>query len=72
MQEKLTYEQAMEKLEALAARLERGDVPIDEMAAHLKEAQQMIKYCRNQLYKADESVKRILSPDVAADGSANL
>ena len=66
MQKELTYEQAMERLENLAARLERGDVPIDEMANQLKEAQQMIKYCRDCLYAADQAVQQILSPESEA------
>ena len=63
MQEELTYEQALQRLETLAGQLERGDVPIDEMARQLREAQKLVKHCRDLLYKADEAVKEILGKE---------
>lgn len=56
----MTYEEAINKLETLARRMEQGSVPVDEMADRLREAQDLIKYCRERLVKADEAVKEIL------------
>ena len=64
--EKLTYEQAVTRLEALAREMEQGAVPIDEMADRLREAQGLIKQCRAQLYAADEAVKGLLDEEDAA------
>ncbi len=63
MEEKLTYEQAMARLEALATKMEQGTMPIDELADRLREAQGLIKFCREQLYAADKAVQQILSPE---------
>lgn len=57
---KMTYEQAIERLEQLAQQMEQGEVPIDEMVTRLREAQTLIKQCRQQLTKADEQVRQIL------------
>ena len=57
---KLTYEQAIDRLEQLAQQMEQGEVPIDEMVTRLREAQTLIKQCRQQLTKADEQVRQIL------------
>ena len=57
---KLTYEQAVDRLEQLAQQMEQGEVPIDEMVSRLREAQTLIKQCRQQLTKADEQVRQIL------------
>ena len=46
MQEELTYEQAMQKLEALTQQMERGEVGIDEMAKRLQEAQRLMQFCK--------------------------
>jgi exodeoxyribonuclease VII small subunit len=62
-EKKLTYEQAIAQLEQLAQQMERGDVPIDEMAARLQQAQSLIKHCREQLGAADRAVQQILSPE---------
>ena len=57
---KLTYEEAIARLEALAARMEQSEIGIDELADSLREAQQLIQYCRKRLYAADEAVLQIL------------
>ena len=58
--EEITYEVAMKRLETLAREMEAGKVPIDLLATKLKEAQQLLTFCREQLTKADEEVKKLL------------
>ena len=36
---------------------------IDQLAARLKEAQKLIKYCKDTLYKTDEKIKALLGED---------
>ena len=60
-EKKLTYEQAIAQLEQLAQHMEQGSVPIDELATKLREAQNLIKFCREQLTDADKSVQKILN-----------
>ena len=59
-QTEMTYESAMTRLEALAREMEAGDVPIDRLAAKLKEAQQMLAFCKAKLTHADEEVQKLL------------
>ncbi len=59
-QTEMTYESAMTRLEALAREMEAGDVPIDRLAAKLKEAQQMLAFCKAKLTRADEEVQKLL------------
>ncbi len=62
MEEKtLTYEVAMERLETLAKEMETGDVAIDQLATKLKEAQQLLTFCKDKLTKADEEVQKLLA-----------
>lgn len=56
----LTYETAMQRLEALAREMETGQVPIDELAAKLQEAQQLLRFCQDKLTKADAEVQKLL------------
>jgi exodeoxyribonuclease VII small subunit len=63
----LTYETAMERLEALAREMENGDIVIDELATKLNEAQQLLAFCKDKLTKADEEVKRLLEDDERND-----
>jgi len=56
----LTYEAAIERLEKEAREMENGEVPIDQLAAKLKDAQQLLQFCKDKLTKADEEVRKLL------------
>ena len=57
---KETYELAMCRLEEIVAQIEEGELDVDSLGEHLKEAQKLIRFCRNKLYKADEEIKKML------------
>ena len=61
MQEELTYEQAMQRLEDMARQMESGKIRIDEMAENLREAQKLMKYCHEKLYEAEKNCKSLLN-----------
>lgn len=60
---KETYSEAMKRLEAIVSQIESGELDIDELGNQLKEAQKLIKFCRDKLYKADEEIKKMLGDD---------
>lgn len=60
---KETYSEAMKRLETIVSQIESGELDIDELGNQLKEAQKLIKFCRDKLYKADEEIKRMLGDD---------
>ncbi len=66
MQEKLTYEQAMQKLEKMAQEMEQGEIGIDDMAERLREAQEWMKYCHEKLYEAEKNCKSLLNVEEKA------
>lgn len=57
------YSEAMKRLENIVARIESNELDIDELGNQLKEAQKLIKYCREKLYKADVEIKKMLESD---------
>lgn len=61
MQEKLTYEQAMQRIETMATQMERSEIGIDEMAEKLREAQELMKYCHEKLYEAEKNCNSLLN-----------
>ncbi len=60
-QEKLTYEQAMQRLEQIAAQMERGETTIDQMAKQLQEAQALLQQCRKQLTGAEQECASLIN-----------
>jgi len=57
---KETYTEAMKKLEAIVAKIESGELDIDQLGENLQEAQKLIKFCKDKLYKADKEIKKML------------
>ena len=60
---KETYSEAMKRLETIVSQIESGELDIDELGNQLKEAQKLIKFCRDKLYKADGEIKKMLGDD---------
>jgi len=59
MNEDIKYEEALAQLESIARKMESNELNIDEIAAQLKTAQRLIKFCRDKLTKTEEELKNI-------------
>lgn len=66
-----SFEQAMEELEQLVARMEAGELPLEASVAAYKRGSELVKFCAGQLDKVDSQVKLLegdmLKPFNAAD-----
>lgn len=56
----MKYEEALQQLEEIVTKLEAGELDIDDLSAKLKQAQQLIKLCKDKLTAADTEIKAIL------------
>lgn len=56
----MKYEEAVHKLEAIVDKMERGELDIDSMAAQLKEAQELVKLCKQKLKRTDNEIQKLL------------
>ena len=59
MEENLKYEEAMAQLEGIVRKMESNELNIDEIAAQLKTAQQLIKFCKDKLSKTEAELSKI-------------
>ena len=59
----ITYNEAMMRLKEITAKIQGGKVDIDELAGLLKEAQELVNFCREKLYKVDEDIKALLEDE---------
>lgn len=55
----MTFEQAISQLEALTAKLERGEVDLAQLNAEIKRAQELIAFCKEQLGMVKEDVEQL-------------
>jgi exodeoxyribonuclease VII small subunit len=59
MKEK-NYQQTIEKLEAIIAKIENEEIGVDALAKNVKEAVGMIKFCKDKIHKAELQVKDVV------------
>lgn len=60
MKQLTTFEEATARLEAIVRRMEDGQLNLDEITSQLKEAKQLVKFCRDKLTKTEKEVNDIL------------
>lgn len=60
MNETMTYEKAISRIEEITRKVESGEMDIDSLAANLKEAKELVAFCKNKLTKVESDVKKIL------------
>ena len=56
----MTYAEAMSQIEAILDRLQREEITVDNLAAEVKRATELIAECKARLHKAEEEVSKIL------------
>lgn len=59
----MKYEEAMKELETIVSQIEKNELDIDQLTERLKDAQELIKLCKDKLYKTDEEIKKILNSE---------
>ena len=62
--EQLRFEQAVEELETIIERIERGEVGLEESLAQWKRGQALIKRCRSILDVAEQQVQQLTAADL--------
>ena len=63
---KLSFEQAMTRLEEIVTAMERGEAPLEESLALFAEGTELLKQCSGLLDKAEQQVTKLTR---TADGS---
>lgn len=56
----MTYEQSIQKLTSIVQKIESGEMDIDSLSINLKEAKELITFCKAKLTKVEEEVKKVL------------
>ena len=56
----MKYEEAIKELEAIVSQIEKNELDIDQLSERLKDAKELVKLCKDKLYKTDEEIKAIL------------
>jgi len=54
------YEEAMAEIERILAKFRSEEMSVDDLAAQVKRATELIALCKERLLKAEEEVKKVL------------
>ena len=62
------FEGSLKELETIVARMERGDLPLEESLTLFERGMQLTKECRRSLDRAELRVKNLLDASIDAAG----
>lgn len=60
MAKEIKYEEALSQLEDIVSKMENEELDIDELTTEFKQAQKLVKLCKDKLTKTDKEIKTIL------------
>ncbi|MEW5879155.1 MAG: exodeoxyribonuclease VII small subunit [Burkholderiaceae bacterium] len=55
----LTFEQALDELDALVRRMEAGDLALDDSIAAYRRGAELARYCQGKLAAAEQEIKKL-------------
>ena len=53
----VSYEAALQELEQLVARIEAGDMPLEQLLSQYQRGAELLKFCRERLEKVEDQIK---------------
>jgi exodeoxyribonuclease VII small subunit len=54
------FEEALQKLETIVARMEEGDLPLEEALKAFEEGVRLAKFCTTKLEEAERKVEKLI------------
>ena len=60
MEKKQKYTDAINELEKIIAEIENEEISVDLLSDKVKRASELIKFCRDKLFKTEEEINEIL------------
>ncbi len=67
MEEKMTFESALEMLEKIVKSLESGDLPLEQAMEKYQEGMKLAKYCHQQIKEAENVIVKLMKGDSMED-----
>lgn len=68
--DKLTFEQALVRLEEIVEKLDQGDIALEQALALFEEGSKLRAFCEQQLAEAEAVVEQLTAPEAESDGKS--
>ena len=62
--DKPSFEEAIKELTAIVAKIEQGQIPLQDSISQYEKGMALIKHCKQILEKAEKRIEKISQPDV--------
>lgn len=59
-EEKLSFEESLDKLEEIVKKLEVGEIPLDDAIEEFNHAMKLVKTCDEKLKNAEEAITKLV------------
>ncbi|MDT9726294.1 exodeoxyribonuclease VII small subunit [Xylanibacillus composti] len=70
LQETLTFEQAMEKLERIVAKLESGELPLEQAIGLYQEGTRLSQLCAGKLEQVERKIEMVMETESGLEHQA--
>ena len=60
MTEEISYTEAHAELQEIVSEMENSEISIDELDVKIKRASQLLKICKDKLFKTEKNVMEVL------------
>lgn len=60
MVEEISYTQAYKELQEIVDEMENSEIAVDELDSKIQRASELLKICKDKLYKTEKNVQKIL------------
>ena len=55
------YRKSIEEIEAILAKIESGEIDIDDLSSEIKRATKLLQECKEQLFQTEQEVEKIMA-----------
>lgn len=60
MSKEISYTEAYRELQEIVSEMENSEISIDELDTKIKRASELLKICKDKLFKTEKNVQQIL------------
>ena len=59
-QKTLSYSEAIAEIDEILEQIETGELDVDELAARVKQATELLKLCKSKLFNTTKEIEKVL------------
>jgi len=66
---KMSYSEAISRIEEILQQIETGELDVDELAEKVKQASELLKLCKAKLFNTEKEIEKVMKELEADEGT---